>query len=178
LSGSIVVRHRQKGTKKNYLMVDFNRRISTQLAVCINLTYDINRSAFLALIKYSSGIYSYILAPQGVFYGDFIRTCQNDMIYCKGYRIGYATFLRNLPIDSIFFNVELTPDRGGQYARAAGSYCTVISEDEEKRLHVVQLPTGKPIIVSSYCVVTLGKCSNPLHYKERTGKAGTNRKKG
>ena len=148
------------------------------MAVCINFTYDINRSVHIALIRYANGIYSYILAPQGLFYGDIVRNCQHDMIYCNGYKLGYATFLINLPLNSVFFNIELEPTKGAQYARSAGTYCVIVRQDKEKNLHTVKLPTGVFIILSSYCLVTLGKASNPQHNKEIVGKAGLTRHKG
>ena len=86
--------------------------------------------------------------------------------------------MKVLPIETIFFNLELKPALGGKYARSAGTYCTVIKEDEDKKLHTIKLPTGNTVIVSSYCLVTLGKASNPLHYKNCPGKAGFNYKKG
>lgn len=132
----------------------------------------------LALIKYSNGVLSYILAPQGLFYGDFVLSTQNDVLYTRDYEIGFAVFLFHLPVTTIFFNIKVDKARRSFYARAAGTYCTIFKEDEEKSVHHIKLPTTKVIIVSSYSLVTLGKASNPKHKKEVIGKAGLNRLKG
>lgn len=173
--GKIVVRHKGGCSKRNFVFIDFNRRNFTQWALCVNLTFDPNRSAFVALLKYSNGVYSYILAPQGLFYGSFIRTCQHNSVYHDKYFIGYCVFLIKIPIHAVFFNLEVSPNKGSQYARSAGTYCRILRQDKEKLLHFVKLPTNKLIIISSYCLVTLGKCSNPLHYKEIVTKSGLNR---
>jgi large subunit ribosomal protein L2 len=43
---------------------------------------------------------------------------------------------------------------------------------------MIRLPTGKLLILSSFCVVTLGKCSNYKHKKNFLTKAGFTRMKG
>jgi large subunit ribosomal protein L2 len=159
-------------------LIDFNRRFSASWAICINLTYDPNRTAYLALIKYLNGTFSYILSPQGLFYGSVIKSCQDHKFYSKGYRIGYAVFVRNISINAIFFNIELEPNEGGKYARAAGTYGMIIRKEKEKGYSFVKLPTGRLVILTDYCVVTLGKASHPEHKREITGKAGSNRHKG
>jgi large subunit ribosomal protein L2 len=54
-------------------------------------------------------------------------------------------------------------------------YCSIIWGDEEKELHLIKLPTGKLLIVSSFCFATLGKNGNYWHKKEVLTKAGTRR---
>lgn len=159
-------------------MVDLYRRFSTNWAICINITYDTNRTAHIALIKYINGTYSYILSPQGMFYGNIVKSCQDHKFYTRGYRIGYAVFIHNIGINAVFFNIELEPNEGGKYARAAGTYGMVIRQDKEKGLTFIKLPTGRIVILLDYCVVTLGKASNPDHKREITGKAGLNRHRG
>lgn len=70
------------------------------------------------------------------------------------------------------------PGNGGKYAKSAGTYCAIVRENKEKLIHFIKLPTGRGLYVSSYCVVTLGKCSNPLFYKSFFVKAGTSRIRG
>lgn len=174
-SGSIVTRHRQKGNKNNRLWIDLTRRFSKQYAVCVSFVFDNNRSNFTALVKYANGIYSYILAPYGLFYGDIIKNSHFDGLTSKSYQLGYSVSLCFLPANAVFFNLELTPYKGAQYSKAAGTYCTISKADAEKNLVTIKLPTSCLIIVSGYCSVTLGRASNVLHKKTITGKAGLNR---
>ncbi len=58
------------GHKRTYRIVDFKRRKWGIPAVVQQLEYDPNRTAFLALIKYSDGELAYIIAPQRLKAGD------------------------------------------------------------------------------------------------------------
>jgi large subunit ribosomal protein L2 len=173
--GGIVTRHRQKGNKRNFFLIDSKRRFVKKYGVCTSFIFNKNRSSFTALIKYANGICSYILAPHGLFYGDIIKSSHFDGLNFRSYKLGYCVSLFFLPANSVFFNLEVKPYKGAQYALAAGTYCLISKIDEEKTLFTIKLPTGKLIIVSGYCAVTLGRASNILHYKTIIGKAGTNR---
>ena len=61
--GHITVRHKSGGHKKSFRVIDFKRDKFDLEAVVERIEYDPNRTAFIALVKYSDGIYSYILAP-------------------------------------------------------------------------------------------------------------------
>jgi len=174
-SGSIVTRHRQKGTKNNRILVDFTRRLTKQYGVCVSFVQNKRSSTFIALIKYANGAYSYILAPHGLFYGDLIKNSHFDGLNIRAYRLGYSVSLFFLPANSIFFSLELKPYKGAQYARSAGTYCLISKVDLEKNLFTIKLPTGKLVLLSGYCSVTLGRASNVLHKKTIIGKAGLNR---
>lgn len=173
--GSIVIRHRQKGNKNNRVLIDFTRRLTKQHGVCIGFVLNRRLSTFIALVKYANGVYSHILAPHGLFYGDLIKSSHFDGLHSRSYRLGYSVSLFFLPANSLFFNLELKPYRGAQYARSAGTYCLISKIDSEKNLFTIKLPTGKLIILSGYCSVTLGRASNILHKKSIIGKAGLNR---
>lgn len=173
--GSIVTRHRQKGNKNNIVLVDMKRRFSKQHAVCVSFIFNSTVSTLTALIKYANGIYSYILAPHGLFYGDIIKNSHFDGLTYHTYKLGYSVSLFFLPSNSIFFNLELLPYRGAQYARSAGTYCIISKIELDKNLFTIKLPTGKLVIVSGECSVTLGRASNILHKKTIIGKAGYTR---
>src|SRR5689334_14636100 len=69
-TGRITMRWRGGGHKKAYRVVDFKRRKFDMPGTVERLEYDPNRSAFLALLKYTDGEYAYILAPQRIGVGD------------------------------------------------------------------------------------------------------------
>jgi large subunit ribosomal protein L2 len=177
-SGKITVRHHGAGLQNFLFNIDFKRRSTKRLAFCTSLNYTKYRTCLFALIKYSNGIFSYILAPQGFRPGVFTRTCQYHRLYYNGYKVGYSVFLRYISINSIIFNIELEPKKGGKYIRAAGTYGLIVRTSPDKKLVFVKLPTTKLAILTEYCLVSLGKCSNKFHYKVVVGKAGLNRIKG
>ena len=64
--GRLTSRHIGGGHKQKYRKVDFKRRKHGVAAEVIGIEYDPNRSARIALIKYTDGEMSYILAPNGL----------------------------------------------------------------------------------------------------------------
>jgi len=70
--GHITVRHKSAGHKKSYRIIDFKRDRYDVEAVVERIEYDPNRTAFIALVKYNDGIYTYILAPHKLAVGDKI----------------------------------------------------------------------------------------------------------
>src|SRR6202000_3306260 len=69
-TGRITVRFRGGGHKKAYRVVDFKRTKVDMPATVVRLEYDPNRTAFIALVKYTDGTEAYILAPQRLAVGD------------------------------------------------------------------------------------------------------------
>src|SRR3984957_4052645 len=63
-TGRMVVRFRGGCHKQSYRVVDFKRTKIDMPATVERLEYDPNRTAFIALLKYTDGTQSYILAPQ------------------------------------------------------------------------------------------------------------------
>jgi ribosomal protein L2 len=105
-------------------------------------------------------MYSYILAPEGLFNGDLVKTCRYNFLYTKKFLLGYCLFLKYTPYNAIFYNLEVRYNQGGKYSRSAGTYCNILRCDGDKNMHFIKLPTGKIIKVSSFCVVSLGRASN------------------
>src|SRR5215470_15756068 len=70
--GRLTSRHIGGGHKQHYRKVDFKRRKHGVTAEVLGIEYDPNRSARIALIKYSDGELSYILAPNGLKVGSMV----------------------------------------------------------------------------------------------------------
>jgi large subunit ribosomal protein L2 len=172
-SGQITVRHKINKTHKLYYSIDFFRSLSNKLAIVVFLKNDPNRNCIIALIKYSTGSYSYILAPHGVINGYFLKSTSKVELSYDLYKIGYSVFLYNLPLKSLFFNLKLNKT-GSKYAISAGVYCVLISSDEESKVSKIRLPSNKIIFISNTVLVTLGRSSNIFKEKEVAGKAGRN----
>ena len=79
-AGRITMRRRGGGHKRRYRIVDFKRRKFDVPATIERLEYDPNRSAFIALLKYSDGELSYILAPQRVQVGDTLVSAKSSVL--------------------------------------------------------------------------------------------------
>ena len=72
---------------------------------------------------------------------------------------GNAMEIGQMPVGTIVHNVELKPGKGGQIARAAGTYVQVVGRD--KGMVIVRLNSGETRYVRSDCMATVGAVSNP-----------------
>ncbi len=169
--GRITVWQRGGGHKRRYRLVDFRRRKFGVPAVVERLEYDPNRTAFIALIKYEDGELSYILAPQRLKPGDVVVADERVEV-----KPGNAAPIGNIPIGAIVHNVELKPGKGGQLARAAGTYAQIIGRDGDYTQ--LRLASGEIRLVHARCMATIGAVSNPDHANISLGKAGRSRWRG
>ena len=166
--GKITTRSRGGGARRMYRVIDFKRRKEGVPGRVVAIEYDPNRSTRIALIYYVDGEKSYILAPIGLEVGSFITSGPESEI-----KPGNALKLRNIPTGTVEHNIELTPERGGQMARSAGSSAQVLSREGEYVL--IRLPSGEMRRVLLNCRATIGQLSNPDHKNESLGKAGRSR---
>ena len=104
--GRITVRHRGGGNKKKYRIIDF-KRDKTGKATVINLQYDPNRSANIALLQYEDGEKRYILAPVGLKAGHIIMTGSGSDILP-----GNAMPIADIPVGETIHCIELYPAYG------------------------------------------------------------------
>ena len=166
--GRVTARRRGGGHKRLYRKVDFKRRKFDIPATVERLEYDPNRSAFLALVKYEDGELSYILAPQRLGPGDTVVSGERVDV-----KPGNAMPLANTPIGTIVHNVEMKPGKGGQIARAAGTYVQLVGRDAGYA--ILRMNSGEMRMVRAECMATIGAVSNPDNSNIKLGKAGRNR---
>ncbi len=167
-TGRITARRQGGGHKRRYRLIDFKRRKFDVSATVERIEYDPNRTAFIALLKYDDGELSSILAPQRVNVGDKLIAGESVDI-----KPGNALPLSSIPVGTIVHNVELKPGKGGQLARAAGTYLQMVGRDAGYAL--LRLGSGEMRMVRSECMATIGAVSNPDQQNIKLGKAGRNR---
>ena len=166
--GRITVRFRGGGHKQTYRIVDFKRRKADMPATVERLEYDPNRTAFIALVKYTDGVQSYILAPQRLTIGDeVVSGAQVDV------KPGNAMPLSAIPVGTIVHNVEMKIGKGGAIARSAGSYAQIVGRDQG--YVIVRLNSGEQRLINGQCYASVGAVSNPDHMNASIGKAGRSR---
>jgi large subunit ribosomal protein L2 len=170
-TGRITVRWQGGGHKQSYRIVDFKRTKHDMPAKVERLEYDPNRSAFIALVKYKDGELSYILAPQRLAVGDTVISGDKADI-----KPGNAMPLSAVPVGTIVHNIEMKPGKGGQIARAAGSYAQYLGRDAGYA--ILRLNSTEVRRVLLECKATIGAVSNPDHMNEVISKAGRNVWKG
>jgi len=169
--GRITVRHHGGGHKQHYRLVDFKRLHDSIPATVERLEYDPNRSAHIALIVYTNGSRSYIIAPKGLKAGDQVISGQDAPI-----KVGNCLPLRNIPLGSVVHCVEMQPMKGAQIARSAGASVQLIAKEGEHA--VVRMRSGEMRKVLMDCRATIGEVSNSEHSLRTFGKAGAMRWRG
>ena len=170
-TGRITVRHHGGGNRTKYRVIDFKRTKTDCTAVVKTIEYDPNRSAFIALIEYTDGVKSYILAPEGLKVGYIIMNGEGADI-----KIGNAMPISSIPVGTIIHNIELYPGKGGQLVRSAGNYAQLIAK--EGKYGLVRLPSGETRNIPLNCIATVGQVSNLDHANVNLGKAGRKRHMG
>ena len=166
--GRITSRHRGGGAKRRYRKIDFKRQKDGIPARVATIEYDPNRTAYIALLNYADGDKRYILAPRRLRVGDTVSSGPGADI-----QVGNALPLANIPTGTIVHNVELTPGRGGQMGRSAGTEIQLVAKEGTRA--TLRLPSGEMRTVASECRATIGGIGNTDHQNVDIGKAGRNR---
>ena len=168
--GRITVRHRGGGNKKKYRIIDF-KRDKNGTATVINLQYDPNRSANIALIQYEDGEKRYILAPVNLKAGHKIMTGPDADILP-----GNCLPIANIPVGEMIHCIELYPGKGAQLVRAAGVAAQLMAK--ENGMAQIRLPSGEVRYVREECKATIGQVGNTDWANIQIGKAGRKRHMG
>jgi large subunit ribosomal protein L2 len=172
-TGRITVRHRGGGHKRLYRIIDFKRSVLDVPGIVQRLEYDPNRSANIALVAYPGGEVQYILAPDNLKAGDEIVASRAAEVEIKP---GNAMPLGNLPIGTVFHNLEVKAGKGGQIARSAGTSCQLLDKDAGKAGYaLVAISSKEQRYVSLKCMATVGTVGNGVHFLRKLGKAGRKR---
>jgi len=166
--GRITLRRRGGGSKKLYRKIDFKRDKREIEATVETIEYDPNRSARIALLCYRDGERRYILAPDTLHVGDVVSAGENVKV-----AVGNAMPIGRLPMGTVVHNVELTPGKGGQLARSAGSFIQFVGKEGKNCF--IKLPSGETRIINEQCYVTIGQIGNQEHLNISLGKAGRSR---
>jgi len=169
--GRITARAIGGGHKQKIRTVDFRRNKKGIQAEVIALEYDLMRSARLALLQYSDGEKRYIVAPVGLEVGAKVESGPDAPA-----EVGNAMPLANIPVGSSVHSIELTPGRGGQIARTAGSFATLMSRDGDYAQ--IKMPSGEIRRIHCKCQATVGQVGNTEHENIIIGTAGRNRHRG
>lgn len=167
--GRVAVRH-QGGRQKRYLReIDFGRKIRGVRAQVELIEYDPNRTAKVALLLYENGDRRYILAPEGLKVGDVVLSGEGASV-----SPGNALPLSQIPVGTNVHNLELTPGKGGQIVRGAGS--SAVIQGKENGEVTVKLPSGELRKFRKDVWATVGQVAKAE--RGRLGKAGRKRRMG
>lgn len=167
-AGRMTVRHKGGGHKRRYREIDFLYEKKNIPARVETIEYDPNRSGFIARILYADGERRYILAPQSLKVGDECIVFEDAPI-----KPGNRLILKNIPVGTFVYNVEVYPNGGAKLARSAGSYVEVIANDAG--FTHLKMPSGEIRKVKDASWASIGGVSNENFKLKNLGKAGRSR---
>ncbi len=164
----ISVRRRGGGHKRKYRVIDFKRNKFDVPGKVETIEYDPNRSANIALICYRDGERRYIISPNGLSVGDQIVAGEKVEV-----KTGNAMPLKNIPVGTQIYGIELNKGKGAQLVRSAGGSAQITGI--EGKYCTVKLPSGEVRRVFKECMATIGTVGNKDWGNITVGKAGRSR---
>jgi len=186
-SGWITVRHRGGGSKRLYRIIDFGQEKIDIPAKIIALEYDPYRTAFIALLEYKDGDKRYRLSGQGMKIGDEVICSEKSEI-----KTGNRMKIKNIPVGTMIYNIELYPGKKGTAVRTAGSSAKILAREEKSSLAQqpdgnhsggrditeyvsLEMPSSEIRTFLGDCYATVGSVSYPEWRYAVLGKAGKSR---
>ena len=179
LDGRIEIRHKGGGHPRNYRLVDFLRvplaeEPMTVADKVLAIAYDPNRSARIAKVAGSlSHKYRLIIATEDMQAGDIITASRGKPRSLAKLAPGDAYPLSTLPLGTMVCLVEKEIGGGAYYARAAGTYATLVRRVEDQA--VIKTNSKEEYVVPSEALAVIGRVSNMNHRNRVIGKAGRSR---
>ena len=141
---------------------------TTSVAKVVSLEHDPNRNAVIALLHYASGSKMYMLAPRSIKCG------QSITFGCLAARsLGSMRPIYFLPSGSIVHNLELREGKGGQIARAGGTFVKLLVK--AGNYVTVTMPSKEVRLIPRECCATLGQVGTIMAGSVTIGKAGRSR---
>ena len=166
--GKITTRHKGTGHKRLFRDVDFMYNKKDVPAKVTTVEYDPNRTGFIALVVYADGEKRYMLLPKSVKVGDtVIVSAKADM------KPGNRTQLKQIPVGTFVYNVELKVNGGAKIARSAGNFVEVIAQDAGYTQ--IKMPSTEIRRVPDNAWASIGEVSNDENRLVNLGKAGRSR---
>lgn len=168
--GRITVRHHGGGVKRHYRIL--THKLPQNLTLTIEeIEYDPNRSARIARVKDNKGTYYYVLADTKMTKGSTFKTGAEVAIEDSN-----RLPLEQIPVGTFIYAIELTPGKGAQIVRSAGTSAQLMAK--ENGYATLKMPSGEVRKVLSSCEASIGVVSNPQHQNIKIGSAGRRRRKG
>nr|ADD25157.1 ribosomal protein L2 [Didymium iridis]ADD25158.1 ribosomal protein L2 [Didymium iridis] len=160
-NGRIVCPRRGHFNKRIYRFIDFKRIIfPNERGVVLLTEHDPIRSAYIALICYPVGLFTYILKPSKLEIGDSIINQSN-----KPNHVGDSSTLRKFSSGVLIHNID------SKIARSAGCSAILIRKDKNQAL--LKLKSGELRFFNLSTIASLGYVSNENHFLRNIRKAGT-----
>lgn len=168
--GRITVRHRGGGVKRHYRIITYKLPTDSQFTI-MEIEYDPNRSARIARVKDQNDTYYYVIADNNMRKGMTFETGKKASIEASN-----RLAIEDIPVGTFIYAIELTPGRGAQLVRSAGTKAQLMAK--ENSYATIKMPSGEMRKVLVACEASIGTVGNEQHQNIKIGSAGRRRRKG
>lgn len=169
-AGRITVRHRGGGVKRHYRILTYTLPTNTKFEI-MEIEYDPNRSARIARVKDQNDVYYYVIADSNMKKGMTFETGKEAAVEASN-----RMPIENIPVGTFIYAIELTPGRGAQMVRSAGTSAQLMAK--ENGYATIKMPSGEMRKVLVSCEASIGTVGNEQHQNIKIGAAGRRRRKG
>jgi large subunit ribosomal protein L2 len=119
----------------------------------------------LAQMRYDNGEESYIIAAEGIRVGDSVQLGANAPS-----EKGNTLCLKDIPVGTNIFNIEIRPGDGGKIVRSGGCTAKVLAKKD--KVVIVMLPSKKEKSFNQDCRATIGQIAGSGRKEKPFLKAG------
>lgn len=166
--GRITTPHKGGGHKRAYRLVDFVYNKFDIPAKITTVEYDPNRTAFIGLAVYADGEKRYVVLPKKVLPGSKFIVSEKAPV-----EIANRMPLKNMPVGTFVYNIEIKPRGGAKMVRSAGTFAQVVAQNEGYTQ--LKMPSTEIRKVLDLCWANVGEVSNEESKLRNFGKAGRSR---
>jgi large subunit ribosomal protein L8e len=135
---------------------DFAERHGYVKGVVKAIVHDSGRGAPLAKIQFKDPyrfkrVDTLVVAPEGMYTGQFIYAGKKAEL-----AVGNIIPVGDIPEGTVICNIEAKAGDCGKMARASGDYAIIVSQDADKGVTRIRLPSGSKKSISSACRAMVG----------------------
>lgn len=154
--------------KRKFLTVDLQCSLLNLSYILLQVRPSPRRSAFVGLILYKNGLFSYILVSKTASVGSIW-----SFEYLRVYKIGDYLKLSLIPEGFSIYNIELSLGSGGKVARAGGTSVKIINRFPNKHNKILlKFRSGEEYLVNGNCGANIGVSSNSNNWLRKFENAG------
>lgn len=135
---------------------DYAERHGYVKGVVKEILHDPGRGAPIARIQFKDPYYfkkvnATVCAPEGLYSGQFVYAGKKAAL-----AIGNVLPVGDIPEGTVICNIEAKVGDCGKLARASGDYAIIVSQDPDKGVTRLRLPSGSKKSLSSSCRAMIG----------------------
>lgn len=139
-----------------YKTLDFAERHGYAKGVVKSLIHDKGRGAPVAKVQFKDPYHfkkvnANLCAPEGMYSGQFIYAGAKAEL-----SVGNVLPLGAVPEGTVICNIESKVGDCGKLARASGDYALIISQDQDRKVTRIRLPSGSKKTLSNSCRAMIG----------------------